>query len=86
MRPSGHTDQVLGVDYVVIEVNDVIESDRVHVMHEDGTVNMVTFDSEVASVVSDDHLVSYGSPFSAGVELLIEMPVIAEGYFAYDSV
>lgn len=75
-----HADQVFGVEYVRIELSlEVLGPNRVHVMNKNLTVDVVTWDPEVACVVSKDNLLSCLTPFGRVVEGLVQIPFETEG-------
>lgn len=53
-------------------MSDVLDYDRVHVMHDEIVKDLVTFDAEVPAVVSGDYLVSRSSPVSRMIEGLVQ--------------
>lgn len=53
-----NANQELGIQNTVIAVNDVVNGHRIHVMNDDSTSKIMSFDTKIASFVSDDNLVS----------------------------
>ena len=78
-----HADQVLGVEDVGIELSlEVLRPNRVHVMNENLVVDIVTWDPEVACVVSKDDLLPCLAPLGGVVEGLVQVPFETEGLIA----
>ena len=42
-------------------------------------IDLMTFDTQVAAIVSNDHMISNPSPFSGCVKTLIEYPIESKG-------
>lgn len=56
------TDEKLGIVQVVVIGFDVFKSHRIHMMNNDSVCYLPTLDSEVASVIPNNHLVPGASP------------------------
>lgn len=72
-------DQILGIEDVKFSVNDVSHRHWVHVVNDRSVVNVVAIDAQIATEVSSDNVASCLTPFSRGVESLVEMTFNAEG-------
>lgn len=75
----GNADQELGVEDVGVAFLNIPDRHRVHVVDVHGVMDLVTFDSHVASVVSDDDVVAKIPPFPRGVETLVHPTVKPKG-------
>lgn len=51
-------------------------------MDQDSSPNLVTVDSEIATIVSNDDLVSQTSPLGGSVEPLVDVAIESESLFA----
>lgn len=74
--------KVFGVHQIVSSESDVVDSNGIHVMNYDLTVNLIAIHSQVHSVVTHNHIVSYALPLSRSVELLIKISFEAERFFS----
>ena len=53
-------------------------------MDDDLALDLITFHSQVAAIISNDHMVSGGLPLLRSlIEMLVEIPIVAERIFAY---
>ena len=74
------TDQVIGIQKKLGSILYVLQTYWVHVVNNDLSVNIVSFDAEITAIISDYYLVSNSFPFPrTGVKHLIEYPVESEG-------
>lgn len=71
-------DQVLGIEDVEVAVVNIFRRDGVHVVDDDPVINLKAFDTQVATKVSSDYLVSDSLPLRRAIECLIEVALIAE--------
>lgn len=63
----------------------IFRADRVHVMNQDSIVNIVTFDTQITTIVSRDDYVADVTPLPRRVELLIHPPFEPEGRISHSS-
>lgn len=78
MRPVGDRDEIVRIENARVAVRHVSHCHRDDVVNGDGLVNFVPVDSQVATVVPDDDLVTQVPPFSRPVECLVEVTVVTE--------
>lgn len=71
-------DQELGIEYVIVAVNDVVGRHRVHVMDDDLVIDLIAFDAEVHTEISGDHIVTSLLPLSRSVESLVQITIEPE--------
>src|ERR671913_954165 len=64
----------------------IVRRDRIHVMDDWISMNLVTLNAQIASVVSDDDGVSKIPPFPRRVEPLVDPTLETKGRFAYSPV
>ena len=75
-----YCDQELGIEYSWIAAFDINDVHRIHVMNVDSIVDIKTFDTKVASVITHDHMVTDITPFSGSIKGLVEVAIKPEGY------
>lgn len=78
MRVVCRADQELRIHEHVRSPEYVILRYWVHVVDDDPSQDIIALDTEVASVVSHDKLITQLLPFGRSIEHLIEVPIVAE--------
>jgi hypothetical protein len=71
-------DQELRIERSTSSVNDVFLFERIHVMYEQLSMDIVTRYSEIARIISNDDVSANTAPLSRRVELLIDPPIETE--------
>lgn len=79
VRALARGDQVLGVKHPIGPTNKVLGRHRVDVVHEDLTPDVMSRDSEITAVVTDDDELANLLPLAGSVELLVDPAIEAEG-------
>ena len=79
MGPLRDGNQVLGIEDVVLRVDDIVGSHRVHVVDGESGENLEAYDTEITGIISNDDVSSDVSPGSALVEVLVEVSVESSG-------
>ena len=62
--PVGATYEVIRIENIHIAMDNVFGHHRIHMMDDNTIMNIVSLDSEVASVISDDNVVTNIAPLS----------------------
>lgn len=78
MRPMGCRNEIVGINERVRARYDVIHIDWIHVVNKDPAVDLESFNTKVATVVSNDYLVSQILPLSRLVESLVDVAIETE--------
>lgn len=81
MGVVSRADQIFWIHQVIGSVENIVFGYRVHVVNDHPTVNVVTIDSKITTVVSNYEFVSKTLPFSSLVELLVQISVESESVF-----
>lgn len=71
-------DEILWVENIVITMSDVIRRHRVHMMDDDPIIDLITFDSQIQTLITGNHLVTNMLPLSGSVESLIHVTLEAK--------
>lgn len=58
---------------------DILKRYWIHVVNEDSPVNLITFDTEIAAIVSENYFVSNVLPLLGSVEYLIKISIEPKG-------
>ena len=85
MRLVCYANQVVKIQSTSRSVQDVLFVDRVHVVHDNSIMNLMSFDSEITTFISRYDVVTKATPFTGCIELLIDPTITAEGRTAYFS-
>jgi len=78
MSISTHTYEIIQIPHARVEILTLTGSQRVNMMYDNAVVDLISFDSEVATEVSCDHLSSSFSPNIALVETLVHPAMSTE--------
>lgn len=78
MSVVGCRDEVFRIKNAGVPESNIFGVHRIHVMDDEFGMDLVSFDSEVTTVVSSDHVVPNLSPFGRGVELLVDVAIEPE--------
>lgn len=78
MSISTHTYEIIQIPHARVEILTLTGRQRIDVMHDNAVVNLVSFDTEVATEVSCDGLGPSFSPNIALVETLVHPAMSAE--------
>lgn len=78
MSISAHAYEIIQVPHTRVEILTLSWSQRIDMMYDNAVVNLISFDTEVATEVSCDHLGPSFSPNIALVETLVHPAMTAE--------
>ena len=70
---------VFGIEYLRIPLEDIFDGDRIDMVDHDSVVELESGHSQIASIVTDDDIVSKIEPFIGMVKYLVQIPVVPEG-------
>jgi hypothetical protein len=76
-------DQELGIKDARVPFENVVRLHGIHVMHVDSIMNLVAFNTKIATQVSSDDVLTNTLPFSGCVEHLVDVAIESEGRIAY---
>lgn len=76
-------DQELGIDDAFLSSYKIHFGQRVHVMNQDVTMNIVARDPKIAPQITNDNYLSCRLPLSRPIERLVHPPIEAEGLLSY---
>src|SRR4051812_33525692 len=79
VRSVGGGDKVLRIQDKRRPIDYVLHGDRIHVMNHQPSMDLVTGNAQVTSVVSENNDVSNVSPFERSVKPLVDPPIRPEG-------
>jgi hypothetical protein len=85
VRTMARGDQEFGIQDPRFPSLDVFYGERVHMMDQKADIDVVTRDSKVTAMISDDYLVPGPQPLGRPVEHLVHPPIEAEGSLSYRS-
>jgi len=77
------TYQKIRIQYVRIKEFDLIRSNRVHVMNEDATIDLVSFKTKIAAIIARNDLVSDSFPLCRLVKTLIQITIESESLISH---
>jgi len=83
VRMERRANEIVEIQRHATAVFEICLRDRIHMVNDQVRMNLTTFNSEVASVVSDNRIASQSSPCLRTVESLID-PTIESERFATD--
>lgn len=78
MGGQGHCDEVVRVENLWVPLEQVLDSYRLDVMHQNLALDWPPIDAEVETVVPQDDLASNALPFVGLVEHLVEVSMPAK--------
>jgi hypothetical protein len=81
----GSGDEELGIENVLVVVQDVLNPHRVHVVDDETMIHVVLGRGEIASHVSSNDVVSKVSPLLGCVETLVHPAISTEGLITNDT-
>lgn len=79
VRSVGSGDQVLRIENPQLTVFEILRGNRIHVMHHELSMDLVTGNTEIASLVSEHDQVANMAPFAGAIEPLVEPTIETEG-------
>jgi hypothetical protein len=79
----GYGDQILRIKNVHVTVHYVFRSDGIHVMNKNPGVDLKAGHGQITTVVTSYDSITSQTPFSRGIELLVEVAFESECGFAY---
>jgi hypothetical protein len=78
VRHLAGSDQILRIYDRLGTVDKILHSKRIHVMNQQSSMNLVTFDAQIATHVTKDHFLARTTPCARLVKLLIQISVETE--------
>ena len=78
MRPMGGCDEVVWIGQGVAAVNDVININRIHVVHENLAMDFKPLNAKIAAIITNNDLIAKVLPLSRTIESLVDVPIKPE--------
>jgi hypothetical protein len=80
--PKSNRDQVVRIKETGIPGFDLLDSYGIQMVNVETLVNLITFDTQITTVVPNDDLMSSLTPFAGCVKVLIDPTIEPERYFS----
>jgi len=82
VRPERTADQEFWIDYIGVRFSKISNADWIHVMYDQSSEDLVSFDSQVTSQISCYDFVAHLPPYGGSVEVLVQPPLMTERCYA----